>query len=129
MEIVERAGHPTGGLCIDIWHPTRAGDDRTKLRSIGADRIICVQMSDGPRRAVSADLAGYKDDCLRNWVPPVRGRWPPLASLPPSWPPARPCRGRSTSATRRSGTARAPTTYAGGSQTRVATTGAGERGG
>jgi sugar phosphate isomerase/epimerase len=72
-EIVERAGRDNGGLCIDIWHHTRAGEDRAVLGTIGADRILQVQMNDGPRAAPSDDLAGYKDDCLRNRVPPGAG--------------------------------------------------------
>lgn len=72
-EIVERAGRDNGGLCLDIWHHTRAGEDRAVLGAIGADRIFQVQMNDGPRDAPSDDLAGYKDDCLRNRVPPGEG--------------------------------------------------------
>lgn len=75
VEVVERAGHPAGGLCLDIWHHTRAGDSLDAVRALGADRIMSVQMSDGPRRAPDADAPGfdYKDDCLRHRVPPGHG--------------------------------------------------------
>jgi sugar phosphate isomerase/epimerase len=72
-EIVERAGRDNGGLCVDVWHHTRAGDDREALSALGGDRIMNVQLSDGPRRPPSDDLADYKDDCLRNRVPPGDG--------------------------------------------------------
>lgn len=71
-EVVERAGRDNGGVCVDIWHLVRARDDLAHVRSLGAERIMCVQVSDGPRRQPANGL-GYKDDCLRNRVPPGEG--------------------------------------------------------
>lgn len=72
LEVVQRAGRDNGGLCLDIWHHTRAGDDRAALRRLDPRRIVSVQMNDGPRCS-SVGLAGYKDDCLQNRVPPGEG--------------------------------------------------------
>lgn len=73
LEVVERAGRPNGGVCLDIWHHTRVGDDRARIAALGPDLIKNVQMDDGPLAPASADLADYKDDCLRNRVPPGEG--------------------------------------------------------
>lgn len=71
-EIVERAGRDNGGVCVDIWHLVRGGDDVARIGALGAERITCVQVSDGPRRQPDNGL-GYKEDCLRNRVPPGEG--------------------------------------------------------
>ena len=73
VEVVERAGRSNGGLCLDIWHHTRVGDDRGRIAALGAELIKNVQMNDGPLIPASTDLADYKDDCLRNRVPPGDG--------------------------------------------------------
>ena len=73
LEVVERAGRPNGGLCVDIWHHTRVGEDRAVLRALPPERIHCVQISDGPLAPPTPDLADYKDDCLRHRVPPGEG--------------------------------------------------------
>lgn len=73
LEVVERAGRPNGGLCIDIWHHTRAGDDRSLLPRLDPALIASVQMNDGPKQARTDDLSLYKDDCLRNRVAPGDG--------------------------------------------------------
>ena len=73
LEIVERAGRPNGGLCLDIWHHTRAGDDRRLLAGLDPALIKNVQMNDGPLDPPTQDLADYKDDCLRHRVPPGGG--------------------------------------------------------
>lgn len=74
LEIVERADRPNGGLCIDIWHHSRSGEDRTALERLDPVLIKNVQLSDGPIRPPTDDLADYKDDCLRHRVPPGEGQ-------------------------------------------------------
>lgn len=70
LAIVEEAGRPNGGLCVDIWHVVRAGTPFEVLRTIPGELVMAVQMSDGPRRQ---ELDDYVDDCLRRRVPPGRG--------------------------------------------------------
>ena len=70
LAIVERAGRPNGGVCVDIWHHARGANDLELIRSIPAELITGVQMSDGPAAPVLDD---YKDDCLRHRVPPGEG--------------------------------------------------------
>jgi sugar phosphate isomerase/epimerase len=72
LAIVERADRPNGGVCVDIWHHARGADDLDLIRAIPPERIVGVQMSDGPKRPQAAD---YKDDCLRNRVPPGDGQF------------------------------------------------------
>jgi sugar phosphate isomerase/epimerase len=70
LAIVEQADRPNGGVCVDIWHHTRGANDLDLIRAIPPDLITGVQMSDG---AVTPALPDYKDDCLRNRVPPGQG--------------------------------------------------------
>jgi sugar phosphate isomerase/epimerase len=53
--IVELAGQPNGGLNIDAWHVVRAGVTVEELRTVPGDRILGVQLDDGPLEA-EADL-------------------------------------------------------------------------
>ena len=73
LEIVERAGRRNGGLCLDIWHHSRAHDDRRLLAGLDPALIKNVQMNDGPLDPPTQDLADYKDDCLRHRIPPGEG--------------------------------------------------------
>jgi sugar phosphate isomerase/epimerase len=72
LAIVEQADRPNGGVCVDIWHHARGANDLELVRAIPPELITGVQMSDGPRRPALAD---YKDDCLRNRVPPGEGEF------------------------------------------------------
>ena len=54
-KIVGGANRSNGGLVADIWHHVRSGQDDAGLRSIPAEKIYTVQLSDGPAQA-SADL-------------------------------------------------------------------------
>jgi sugar phosphate isomerase/epimerase len=47
-EIVRRADRPNGGVNIDAWHYFRAGADEETLGGIPGNRIIGVQIDDGP---------------------------------------------------------------------------------
>ena len=47
--IVDAAGRPNGGLCIDIWHHKRgANDDALLIAADPPERVFAIQMSDGP---------------------------------------------------------------------------------
>ena len=72
LAIVEQADRPNGGVCVDIWHHARGANDLDLIRSIPPELITGVQMSDGTRTPALAD---YKDDCLRNRVPPGDGEF------------------------------------------------------
>ena len=70
LAIVERAGRPNGGVCVDIWHHVRGANDIELIRRIPPELIVRVQMNDGPEQPIIAD---YKDDCIRTRVPPGEG--------------------------------------------------------
>lgn len=55
-EIVRRADRPNGGLMIDAWHYFRSGGDDEALRTVPGDRVLGLQLDDGPA-ASEADLA------------------------------------------------------------------------
>ena len=67
LAVVEAVGRPNGGVCVDIWHHIRGANDLELIRRIPTELIVGVQMSDGAASPASSD---YKDDCLRNRVPP-----------------------------------------------------------
>ncbi len=76
LRIVEEAGRPNGGVCVDIWHHVRGADDVSLLEAIPGELITGVQMSDGPRRAPDTGPGfDYRDDCLRHRVPPGSGEF------------------------------------------------------
>jgi sugar phosphate isomerase/epimerase len=70
MELVRRAGHPAGGLCVDVWHHERGAADPALLRAIPAERVHAVQLDDGPRSRVDAD---YYTDCTQHRRVPGEG--------------------------------------------------------
>lgn len=46
LALVEAAGHPAGGLIVDVWHTERAGTPHEVVASCPADRIVGVELSD-----------------------------------------------------------------------------------
>ncbi|BAN03441.1 sugar phosphate isomerase/epimerase family protein [Ilumatobacter coccineus] len=72
LQIVQEADRPNGGVCVDIWHHARGVDDLDMIRAIPGELITGIQMSDGPR---APQLDDYKDDCLRNRLPPGTGEF------------------------------------------------------
>jgi sugar phosphate isomerase/epimerase len=48
LEVVRTAGHPAGGLLIDIWHVVRAGVDIKTLRDLPVEHITHVELDDAP---------------------------------------------------------------------------------
>ena len=49
--IVEEAGRPNGGICVDIWHHERGADDLDAIAALPADLIT---VHPGQRRAQGA---------------------------------------------------------------------------
>jgi sugar phosphate isomerase/epimerase len=60
LAIVERAGRPNGGLCVDTWHHFRTGDTFEALARVPAERVVGVQFNDGPLGRVHPD---YYTEC------------------------------------------------------------------
>lgn len=52
LRLVEGAGHPAGGLIVDVWHTERAGTPAAELASIPTNRIVGVELSDADTHAV-----------------------------------------------------------------------------
>ena len=69
LDVVERAGHPAGGVMLDTWHHFRSGADAHRLREIPAERIFAVQLSDAPGQAED-DLV---EETLRRRLLPGEG--------------------------------------------------------
>jgi sugar phosphate isomerase/epimerase len=55
LEIVRLADRPNGGLNVDTWHCARTGTTAAQLRALPADRVLAIQVDDGPA-AAEADL-------------------------------------------------------------------------
>jgi sugar phosphate isomerase/epimerase len=70
MRVVEAADRDNGGLCVDIWHHTRGSNDLDQIRAIPGDKVMCIQMNDGPN---GQQLDDYVQDCLRTRVPTGEG--------------------------------------------------------
>jgi sugar phosphate isomerase/epimerase len=48
--IVDEVGDGSAGLVVDLCHHVRAGGDDAALRAVPAERIVTVQVGDGPAR-------------------------------------------------------------------------------
>ncbi len=70
LAIVERADRANGGVCVDIWHHQRGADDIDMIRAIPGEKIMAIQMSDGP---IVPEHPDYYTDCLHNRLPPGDG--------------------------------------------------------
>ncbi len=70
LAIVEAADRPNGGICLDIWHHARGANDMAMVAAIPAERVMAVQMNDGP---LTPDLDSYYEECLRRRLPPGDG--------------------------------------------------------
>lgn len=74
MRVVEAADRDNGGLCVDIWHHTRGTNDLEQIKAIPGDRVMGIQMNDGPHGGPDgSDVNDYVQDCLRTRVPPGEG--------------------------------------------------------
>lgn len=54
-DVVRRADRPNGGVAVDAWHFVRSGSTLDELAAVPSDRILGVQLDDGPL-APEADL-------------------------------------------------------------------------
>lgn len=70
LRIVEQADRENGGVCVDLWHHQRGAGDLALIEAIPGDRLVGIQVSDGPLVPAIDD---YLDDCLRSRVPPGEG--------------------------------------------------------
>jgi sugar phosphate isomerase/epimerase len=70
MAIVGAADRVNGGVCVDIWHHRRGADDNAMIEAIPADKVMAIQINDGP---MAPELADYKQDCLQNRIAPGDG--------------------------------------------------------
>jgi len=50
--LVEHAGHPAGGIVVDVWHVERAGTPAAELAGVPAHRIVGVELDDADREVV-----------------------------------------------------------------------------
>jgi sugar phosphate isomerase/epimerase len=56
LRIVTEADRPNGGLCVDIWHHERGARDFTMLAAIPPERVVMIQLDDGPAVPVDDDF-------------------------------------------------------------------------
>jgi len=50
-EIVRAADRPNGGLTVDTWHCARTGTTPEDLLALPGERVLAIQVDDGPARA------------------------------------------------------------------------------
>jgi len=62
VEVVRTAGHPCGGLMIDLWHIMRGGGTLAELAEVPPEFITGVELDDGDAEQVDD---GYRDTVLR----------------------------------------------------------------
>ena len=72
LRIVEAADRDNGGVCVDVWHHQRGANDLDLIRRLPGEKVIDVQMSDGPLAPLLED---YEHDTRRNRVPPGEGEF------------------------------------------------------
>ncbi|MEU1802351.1 TIM barrel protein [Streptomyces sp. NPDC019937] len=48
LDVVERAGHPALGLCLDSFHILSRGSDPAGIRDIPAEKLFFLQLADAP---------------------------------------------------------------------------------
>jgi sugar phosphate isomerase/epimerase len=70
-QIVRNANEDNGGVAIDAWHYFRSSSDGGVLRSIPGERVLCVQLSDGPALAE----ANLMDETLHRRLLPGHGEF------------------------------------------------------
>ncbi|MCV2490270.1 sugar phosphate isomerase/epimerase [Geodermatophilus sp. YIM 151500] len=52
LRLVEEAGHPAGGLVVDVWHVERAGTPPDELAALPLRRIVGVELDDADGEVV-----------------------------------------------------------------------------
>ncbi|MFG2958727.1 sugar phosphate isomerase/epimerase family protein [Streptomyces sp. NPDC048291] len=61
LRLAEAAGHPAGGVIIDVWHTERAGTPAAELADVPLSRIVGVELDD----ADSQVLGTLYEDTVR----------------------------------------------------------------
>jgi sugar phosphate isomerase/epimerase len=62
LELVRTAGHPNGGLMVDLWHLVRGSGTLDELSRVPLEHITGVELDDGDAEQVGT---GYADTVLR----------------------------------------------------------------
>lgn len=52
VQFIERAGHPNGGLVVDIWHMERSGSSVADLLKLPVAYVTSVELNDADREVV-----------------------------------------------------------------------------
>ncbi len=52
LRLVEDAGHPAGGIVVDVWHVERAGTPPDELADLPLHRIVGVELNDADEEAL-----------------------------------------------------------------------------
>jgi sugar phosphate isomerase/epimerase len=52
LRLVEDAGHPAGGIVVDVWHVERAATPPADLATVPPHRIVGVELNDADRELV-----------------------------------------------------------------------------
>jgi sugar phosphate isomerase/epimerase len=52
LRLVEDAGHPAGGIVVDVWHVERAATPPAELATVPLHRIVGVELNDADREMV-----------------------------------------------------------------------------
>lgn len=73
LDLVTAADRPNGGLCLDSWHYYRGDPDDEVLREVPPERVVVVQLDDGPLEPVLPD---YLEDTLHHRTVPGAGEFP-----------------------------------------------------
>ena len=89
LDLAVRSGRANVGVQVDIWHHVRGADDWAMLEALPFERIVSVQLDDGPIVPVDAD---YLADTVHHRCVPGAGEFdidrflaivhPPASSLP-----------------------------------------------
>lgn len=70
--IVEAAGRPNGGICVDIWHHERGLRSLAAISELPGEMITAIQFSDG---TIQPAIEDYYSDCLVSRRPPGQGEF------------------------------------------------------
>jgi len=66
VQVATQAGHPAGGLLIDLWHVQRSGATMADVAAVPIDLILAIELDDGTAEPVGDP---YDDTCLRRLLP------------------------------------------------------------
>ena len=72
LAIVDQAGRPNGGLCVDAWHFFRGTPDWDALAAVPGARVFDLQLDDG---TIVAEHPDYLEDTLSNRRLPGEGEF------------------------------------------------------